>query len=242
MGNQNSQDQVASSEPGHACSPLLIALGASCQCTYQVRRFTGIERAFYFDWLGTTHIALLTVLQLRFKGLFRRENLVLAREGTTVMDSLTGVSYRHAFRWQRGSKLIDPASLEHDYAAQREKFAFLTERWLQDLQSRSILFVRQDSPTPEQARELALALALYCAQSFQLLFVTADFASARRLDGAHPAVLGDALEAEESPNTGWQGVNAAWDRLLNAHTAIYPSSSLRPIVARELAPHELALT
>ncbi len=220
-------------------APLVVSLGATCQCTYQVRRFTGIERASYFDWLGTTHPALLTALRLRLKGLFQRENLVLAREGMTVMDTLTGISYRHAFRWQRGSKLIDAASIEGDYAEQHEKYSFLTERWTQDLQSCSVLFVRHDCPAPKEARELAQALAPFCGKTFRLLFVTEDPGCAERLQGADPAVRSTVLGPPATSESGWQGSNVAWDKVLSGYAYPGAASLLRPAYARDLTPREL---
>jgi hypothetical protein len=217
--------------------PLVIALGASCECTYQVRRFTGVERASYFDWLGVSHDALMAVLQKQFRGCFLKEKLTLGRAGTTVIDSATGVSYRHAFKWLPGSTLIDPDTVKEKYEEQREKYAALTDRWFEDIRSRHVLFVRHDSPTASQLQELLKMLAFYCQRRFELLLIS-DPASREQLKIWHPALTIEYADTRSSDESAWQGSDDVWNQILGGHLKPKMCAFKRRIVARDLTRAE----
>lgn len=221
--------------------PLVVALGASCQCTYQIRRFTGVERASYFDWLGVPHDGLVEVLRRNFEGCFLKENLRVARNGSTIIDSTTGISYRHAFGWVPGHPLIDVNSIETGYEQQRHKYAALQKRWREDTQSRNMFFVRQDSPTVDQMTELLRLLAYQCLQSFRLLVITHPEEAKRPLTVHHPRLTVEYADTGRLEEFGWKGSDEVWDRLLGRYLGARAAAqaSPRPIVARDLHPNEL---
>ena len=189
----------------------LISLGRGCDCAHQIRRFTGIETAFYFDWLVTPHSGLVKVLRLRFDGCFAKENLVVVEEGTTVCDSLTGVQYHHNFSRSADKKTIDPLAIEREYSRESAKMSFLARRWFEAIQKETILFVRRDTPSVQQALELYQVLAEQMPdRATSLLFVVPP---EHELTIDHPGIFVEACP-KPADEAAWYGDDVAWNGVL----------------------------
>jgi hypothetical protein len=189
----------------------LVSLGRGCDCAHQIRRFTGIESASYFDWLATPHSALVKVLRLRFDGCFAQENLVVAEEDTTVRDDLTGLHYHHNFSRSADKKTIAPSAIEREYERESAKMSFLARRWFETIRNETVLFVRRDTPTVPQALELYQALEEQVPdRPTSLLFVIPpgyEFA----ID--HPRIFAEPC-MKPADDAAWYGDDEAWNGVL----------------------------
>ena len=193
----------------------LVSIGRYCQTAYQLRRFTNNTTASFFDWLGTPHDGLIRVLQRDFLDCFLLENLVLSEDGLGVVDQTNGIDFRHTFSNPRYSHSIDLKIFALNYEVARQKADFLRLRWRKTIRRESTLYVRQDSPSPTQIRELYDALAMQASPNrIGLLIVTPS---------SHPPAISlPDVYIESGPDlptspVDWKGTDEAWDRILTKY-------------------------
>jgi len=103
-----------------------VSLGSDCEVGFQIRRILGQDSSSFFNWNVTNLVALKNLLENRFSGVFRAENLSVAGVGM-----LTDHRYEYQFRspFDRMEYRDDPA-----YAAKlqdlHEKSRYLVEKFL----------------------------------------------------------------------------------------------------------------
>jgi len=208
-----------------------VSLGRTCECAHQIRRFTGIESAFYFDWLGTPHEGLVRALRSRFSGCFLKENLAISDGGVTVRDSRTQISYRHNFSKLAGTLIIDPQAIDREYQEQQEKMDFLARRWFETLEKEAILFIRHDTPSVQQALELYDVLAEQVPSRDVSLLIIAPHG--HELGMKHPRIFIETCDISTGPGA-WRGDDTVWNNILckywheDGATRQQPSSTDRP--------------
>jgi hypothetical protein len=193
----------------------LISLGKHCQPAHQIRRFTGIPAASYFDWIGTSHEAILYALRNGLEVVFHKRNLRVTADGLGAVDLVSGVTYRHHFSRTSVAKSVDLASIELGYENQRKKFDFLRERWAKSVTQDGTLFIRQDCPTAEQVAELYEALFEHIGhERFGLLIITLpDY----ELNIEHPNIHTAIGCQQAEPGKDWTGDNDVWDKILKPY-------------------------
>jgi UDP:flavonoid glycosyltransferase YjiC (YdhE family) len=190
----------------------IIPLGRHCQTAYQIRRFTGDDTAFYFDWLRTPHHGLVTILKDNFRGSFLRKNLQITEDGTCVMDKANGVLFRHLFSKLSGTDIVDPDAIDREFEVHRQKIDFLIGRWQKAMQTEEILFVRQDAPDESEAAELFdVLLSQGLRHPFDLLFVVPP---GHELTAKHPRIHVERGGPLPSGPSDWKGEKTVWDRVL----------------------------
>jgi hypothetical protein len=193
----------------------IISLGRHCQTAYQIRRFTGDETAFYFDWVGTPHRGLIQVLGKEFKGSFQRENLLLTEDDTNVVDQSNGLRYRHSFSKIPGQKRIDPNSIAQEFDEEQRKYDFLICRWRSTINTQSVIFVRQDTPSVDEAIELYNVLARQTGSNrIGLLFVIPP---KHELFVEHPSIYVERGGMLPSSQADWKGIDWVWEEILSKY-------------------------
>ncbi len=222
----------------HSSFAQIISLGRDCQAAHQIRRFTGNEKASYFDWLGTPHDAMISTLRRNFAGCFERKNLMLSSDTETVIDTFTGISYRHSFPRLPGSRTIDAEAIDRNYVSQAEKMHYLASRWRENAANTPILFVRKAVADEEQALELGNALRENLAHEEFLLLFLVPLLPPRQT--AYPHIR-FAFESDDNRlSEQWQGSDLFWDRLLETYGCSGILSRQRAIVARDLFHSEFS--
>jgi hypothetical protein len=193
----------------------LISLGRHCRTAYQIRRLTGDETAFYFDWLRTPHSGLVQVLRSDFKGTFEKQNLVLTEGGTLVTDLSNGIGFRHIFSKLPEQNTIDPTAIDREYSTQHEKLNFLAARWHQAIRRHSILFVRQDTPSTAQAAELYDALLSQTGSNPIALLIVVPPSCELTVD--HPCIFVERGDEFASGKKDWKGADEIWCQILSKY-------------------------
>ena len=189
----------------------LISLGRACECAHQIRRYTGIETAAYFDWLITPHSGLVKALRLRFEGCFMEENLVISDDRTTIRDSLTGIVYHHNFSRLSDMVTIDPLAVGREYKRESEKMGFLARRWFEITEKTQVLFVRHDAPSIQQAQEVYQVLSEQMKD--RLPFVLFVVPPEHELPISQPGIFVEKCRTV-SGSSAWFGESEAWDNVL----------------------------
>jgi Putative papain-like cysteine peptidase (DUF1796) len=196
----------------------IISLGRHCQTAYQIRRFTGDDTAFYFDWVRTPHRGLATILRDGFAGCFLRENLEITQDRTCVMDKANGILFRHMFSKLPGTAIVDPNSLDREFEIRKQKIDFLIKRWRETMQMEEILFVRQDTPDLSEATELYdVLLRQIPRHRFELLLVIPP---EHEWSAEHPRIHVERGGDLPSGPSDWKGENTVWDRILAKYCGI----------------------
>ncbi len=193
----------------------IVSLGRHCQTAYQIRRFTGASKAFFFDWVRTPLVGLMRVLKQDFSGAFLLSGLQLGEEATLVLDRETGIGYRHSFEPDAVTGKIEQASLERQYPEQRRKHEFLLRRWRDVVRGENVLFVRHDAMSPAEVDSLYRALVCYAGHPAVGLLVVGPGA------GNEQPIFPQACMAAGFPlpsgAADWKGSDAAWTALFNRH-------------------------
>lgn len=184
-----------------------ISIGQACPCAYHIRRVTGQREAHFFDWIVTSHKALMDALPLKFSELLPADRL--RRFPTHLLDESTGLRfYAHDFPGDHRGHIRDDYAEHVD--AVREKYLRRAERTQALFTSGNpVVVVRygQDTPMTKfegEIREIKSAFArLYPDGNFRYLWLS-HFSS----------IHGDVFQAPETDR--WQGSDAAWDRALRS--------------------------
>jgi hypothetical protein len=192
-----------------------ISLGRHCQTAYQIRRYTGDETAFYFDWVGTPHRGLIQVLGNEFQESFQRDNLMLTEDGTNVIDQSDGLCYRHSFSKIAGQRNINPDAIAREFDEEQRKYNFLISRWRSTISTQSVVFVRQDTPSVAEAIELYDVLVGQAgANPVGLLFVIPP---EHELFVEHHGIYVEQGGTLPSGPDDWKGVELAWEEILSKY-------------------------
>lgn len=120
---------------------LIVSIGSNCEVTWNLRNHFGLSDAYPFDWWITPHNALLKLLENRLGGLFEASNLYIPDDKSTVVDRYYNIMYHHDFSRDENHK-IDINAIEPQLAHLKEKYRFLTNRFINNLSNKRVLLVR----------------------------------------------------------------------------------------------------
>ncbi|MFI6638655.1 papain-like cysteine peptidase [Streptomyces sp. NPDC050504] len=190
-----------------------VGLGYHCESTYQIRRFTGIERAAFFDWLDLELPSVVTALTTGFQGVLRPGLSVPDSDGACVHDKGSGIRFFHDFHAPEGQPLTT-ALIDEQLPAVRAKFAYLADRWRTTASSTArVLYVHHDAFDEASAADVRRLHATLAAQHaehrFGLLWLRRTPPSDAH--GLPPGVSWDTVPLVEGR---WEGDDASWDRVL----------------------------
>ena len=192
----------------------MVALGRSCQCPHQVRRFTKNKSAAYFDYLGTPLKGLVEVLKRNFVDCFDRESLVVSQDGLTVHHRVLQLSYRHLFSRIEGTERVDPEAVDREFPEKRERMAYLARKWFEEVRKERILFVRHDDLSREDALLLYETLRRHSEEGRYALLVIMP--PGESWESNHPAIFCESGIPPSGPNN-WKGNNDLWNRVLEKY-------------------------
>ncbi len=122
--------------------PLYISLGAYCKTAFQIRRFTGNDESYFFDWLIT--------LNDHFNSLFISDDDFFMPDNWEIIpdspfrlrDKGTGLIFQHEFDILEGaSKFIDPSKVEPHLSVAKAKFLYLRKKTLDKISSSSNVYL-----------------------------------------------------------------------------------------------------
>lgn len=195
----------------------MLSLGYDCKVAYQIRRHSGQEQAFFFDWLMTP-VEGLRVMLGRDEDLLRPGRWALVKSDSTVQDLDTGLMFMHEFPsvpvvdGDQSHRVIE-SQVEAHLPIARQKFAYLRRKTLELIRnSRDLLLVRADEVA---TLDEALQQINQVREIFLPLNPTLRFAFAStRLPGNFQAP--QTLIFKTEPGADWRGDNASWDRMFGA--------------------------
>lgn len=198
---------------GHDVYDTCVGLGYHCESTYQIRRFTGIERAAFFDWLDLELSSVVTALTTDFRDVLRPGLSVPASDGACALDEGSGIRFFHDFRAPAGQPLTT-ALIDEQLPAVRAKYTHLADRWRTMASSSArVLYVHHDAFDEATAADVHRLHAVLAAQHgghrFGLLWLRRT--PPADADGLPPGVGWDTVPLVEGR---WQGDDASWDRAL----------------------------
>jgi hypothetical protein len=193
----------------------LVSIGRHCRPAHQIRRYTETAQASYFDWVVTSHDAILYSLRHGLHSLFHRDNLAITDDGLGVVDVQSGIFYYHHFSRSSPAGKIDLQSIDREYYNQKKKFEFLASRWYNLISSQETLYVRQDDIVSEQVQELHSAMLNHIGhENFGLLLVIAPD---HTLTVEHPRIHVVTGDSASRPGENWKGDDDCWSFILNQY-------------------------
>ena len=120
----------------------VVSLGGNCEVAQHWRRWSGIDIASPFDWWITPFSAVEKLFKERFTRLAEFDNMQVINEGRTVMCRHYGIALHHDFLRHENSQ-IDMSAVEDNSREAREKYRFVSNRFLNRLErSSKTLFIR----------------------------------------------------------------------------------------------------
>lgn len=185
---------------------VIVSLGRHCQPAHQIRRFLGYAPSNVFDWIVTTDDGLVQLISSGLEGFFSIDLLGRNADGV-VLDALTGTKFFHGFPSGVG--------IAEGHRRQAARMAGQALRWRALMASSAqVLFVRQHGARPDVRRTaVRLRDTLRTAApgiGFTLLYLTDP--EAAEPDWGEPQIRNRPL-AQPEPYR-WQGLDAAWTRVL----------------------------
>ena len=109
---------------------LAISLGPACQTAFNLRRFTGIRRAFPFDWWITPLHAAAAAIESRFELAIEPGNLEVTADRHSALNKAFDLLHHHDFRRVCGSVApLDPGAV----ASLKAKIAHLGGRFMSEV-------------------------------------------------------------------------------------------------------------
>ena len=200
-----------------------FSVGEFCATAHQIRRVTGVEDAFLFDWL-ITHGNNVRFLTEPDDGLLVSGQWTIVDDGLRVMDLGTGWLYQHEFETDDAHR-VDPARVEAHLPVAREKFSYLKRKLLGALRAcESGVLIRG---------EMGLAAADVPARLSDLRTIFAPINPALKYIIASPNIQQEVYGQDHlllhldlpDPSLGahrWMGDNASWSRLFELAEAHLP--------------------
>ena len=200
----------------------LLSLGYDCKVAWQIRRHSGQDQAFFFDWLMTPPDAL-SVLLGRDEDLLRDGRWELIKDDCCLRDLDTGLMFMHEFPavpvvGGEQSHRILPELVSSHLPVARAKFAYLRRKTLELLRgSPDLLLVRADEvATLDEAMEQANRMR----RLFLPINPRLKFAVASTLIPASGAVA-DTLIFKTEPGEDWRGGHASWSQLFRTAEQLF---------------------
>ncbi|SMC29741.1 hypothetical protein SAMN02745857_04081 [Andreprevotia lacus DSM 23236] len=214
--------QGAGQEAGVAVqgSVRYFSVGEFCETAYQIRRHTGDQAAYFFDWLVSSPASLYCMCE-PMGHFLEAGRWTLCDRDTRVLDLATGLRFQHEFDvlaedMARAEALAMPPRVDADRVeahlpAAREKFRYLREKTrMAIMQASSCVLVRTEHglTTPSQARIRVRQLQdIFLPFNPGLkIIITSSM--------AQQEVLGeDFIFARIGTGAEWYGDHASWDRV-----------------------------
>ncbi len=192
-----------------------FSIGEYCASAFQLRRWSGRNDAFFFDWLVTPGSAFDFIRQSSDQFLMPGNWDIVGEpgnEGIRVRDKFSGLLFQHEFPTIDGK--IDAARVEEHLATAREKFTYLKNKTIAAIAgSPNCVLVRAENALVtlddalERANQIRQAF-MPINPNIKTVLASTNFEGEFR----HPEFIMIKLQ----PHAGWEGDNASWDRLLTA--------------------------
>jgi hypothetical protein len=194
---------------------LCVGLGQHCESTYQIRRITVQESAYFFDWLEIDLEFVQKAIETDFQGLLRSGRMALTSDGGGAVDLDAGIEFYHEFT-PRPDADLTVADVEEQLPAVREKLAFLASRWREMVTSPArVLYVRQDANGVESVDDLCrlrdTIADRYPGHEFAILWLRRSVP-----EGVGKLPPGIAFREVGLIPGRWQGDDEAWDALFES--------------------------
>ncbi|HEY3799470.1 MAG TPA: hypothetical protein VGL58_14050 [Caulobacteraceae bacterium] len=190
--------------------PTLMSIGADCQVSHQIRRVTGDETAYLFDWL-ITPVGSCGALLGDDSDWFGSGNWEITADGMRVRDKGTGLEFQHEFPLiDVPGNLIDVAGVEGHLGEARAKYAHLKAKTLAALRSADdLVLIRREWWTDawRAAADAAAILETYSPLNPGLRLVLVS--EAVTADCIYERYVLLKLE----PGEAWTGDDRSWDRV-----------------------------
>jgi hypothetical protein len=189
---------------------MLFSLGVDCQVAHQLRRATGGETAFLFDWLISRNDPY-AALRSDAEAWFQPGNWEIVGDGIRLLDKGTGLEFQHEFpRIGPDTQIIDVARVEGHLRAARDKYLYLRGKTLAALAEAAepVLIRREYRADTAEAKQVADAtLAAFSAVNPAVkVVVLSEDAEQESLSPRH-------LALKTWPGDDWTGDDGAWDRV-----------------------------
>lgn len=200
----------------------LLSLGYDCKVAWQIRRHSGQDQAFFFDWLMTPPDAL-SVLLGRDEDLLRDGRWELIKDDCCLRDLDTGLMFMHEFPsvpvvGGEQSHRILPELVSSHLPVARAKFAYLRRKTLELIRhSPDLLLVRADEVA---TLDEAMAQANQMRRLFLPINPRLKFAVASTLIPASGSVA-DTLIFKTEPGEDWRGGHESWSQLFRTAERLF---------------------
>ncbi len=192
-----------------------MSIGCDCQPAHHIRRRTGDDSAYMFDFL-VTPITSFEVLWSDDADWFRSGNWEIAANGLRVRDKATGLEFQHEFEVvDAQSHRVDVTKVEDHLASARDKFRHLRDKTLARLAAAPDLCLIRKEWWADAAHAEAQAATIL--DTFSRLnpaarvVITADEADAEQVCERHMF-----LKTIAGPE--WSGDDGSWDRVFDLAT------------------------
>lgn len=194
--------------------PVYISLGAYCKTAFQIRRFTGNDEAYFFDWLIT--------INNHFNSLFINDDVFFMDDNWEIIpdapfrlrDKGTGLIFQHEFNILDGdSKFIDPAKVKSHLSIAKNKFLHLKKKTIEKISSSSnVYLIRHENFSDLNAALSRLIeiekLFLPINENIKLVLVS------ERINSDYGD--GKFFVFKETLTDKWSGDNASWDHIFQS--------------------------
>lgn len=119
----------------------VVSIGSNCEVTWNIRNYFNVDRAYPFDWWMTPFKSMIELLDNRFSGLFKARNIYVPPDRKTVIDKRYNLMYHHDFQ-RDADGLVVLDSIDEQLIKLKEKYEFLSHRFINELDGKEILFIR----------------------------------------------------------------------------------------------------
>lgn len=194
----------------------IYSLGEFCATAYQIRRYTGNQNAFFFDWL-ITHSDYFRSISLEIDTFFKSENWDIVDGGIRLRDLATGLLYQHEFPAKDGQ--IEATLAEGHMDSARSKFEHLKEKTLSSMRNDDeclLIRAENDIISVDQARERMMQIrGAFLPYNSNIKIVLASTGCIDEIEEEDRLFIG------LKPGADWTGNDSSWDRLFQITASVF---------------------
>lgn len=187
----------------------VVGLGHACQVAHQLKRLGISKETHFFDWIVSTHDALMKTIDLRLDGVLFSDGIEFDSRKVRLRDIATGLwFYGHDFSGAAASTGI---AHKDEVDAVREKYLRRSVRTRQALSRSEATIIRHfyDAPVERAAAEqleITTKLeALHPNTKFSYIWIS------ELPDSGHPPEKGQVFYVPKAAD--WRGDDDAWNIL-----------------------------
>ncbi|WP_087000784.1 DUF1796 family putative cysteine peptidase [Rhizobium sullae] len=187
----------------------IISLGHACQVAHQLRRLEVAKETLFYDWIVSTHDALMSTLHLELDGILFSERIEFDSRKVRLQDKASGLwFYGHDFP---GAANKTGIATKDEVDAVREKYLRRSERTKQALSENDVTVIRHfydlqlEKAQTEQLEIAAKLEQLYPGTNFLYLWIS------ELPESDHTPHKGRMLHVPKGAD--WKGDDHAWDRV-----------------------------